>query len=328
MEEATAKDYYFDSYSHFGIHSEMLDDTQRTLAYRDAIKRNPELFKDKIVMDVGCGTGILSFFALQAGAKHVYAVDSSTIIHKAREIAQCNGFGPDRITFIHGKVEDITLGNELPSKVDAIISEWMGYFCLYESMLDSVLFARDNFLNEDGAILPNKCNIYLSVMTDDEGKGNRIDSWDNVYGFNYGPIKEWALVEPVTDTVNPNNIASKPFIVQSIDIMKATVPELDFAINFSMPAQKETWCQGFVGWFDVDFDLGKVPIKLSTSPWQKPTHWCQCLFYTKDDYFVTEEDVIEGTLSLSKNARNVRDLDVTIEWAVGDESFTSAYKMR
>jgi len=56
-------DYYFDGYSHFSIHEEMLKDTIRTKSYMKAIVDNPELFKDKIVLDVGSGTGILSIFA-------------------------------------------------------------------------------------------------------------------------------------------------------------------------------------------------------------------------------------------------------------------------
>lgn len=56
-------DYYFDGYSHFSIHEEMLKDSIRTKAYMKAIVDNPELFKDKIVLDVGSGTGILSIFA-------------------------------------------------------------------------------------------------------------------------------------------------------------------------------------------------------------------------------------------------------------------------
>lgn len=56
-------DYYFDSYSHFSIHEEMLKDTVRTKSYMNAIMENPQLFKDKIVLDVGSGTGILSIFA-------------------------------------------------------------------------------------------------------------------------------------------------------------------------------------------------------------------------------------------------------------------------
>lgn len=54
----------------------------------NAIVNNRELFQDKIVLDVGCGTGILSMFAVNAGAKHVIAVDMSNIIDKAVQIAK------------------------------------------------------------------------------------------------------------------------------------------------------------------------------------------------------------------------------------------------
>lgn len=67
-------DYYFDSYSHHGIHEEMLKDTVRTLGYREAIYSSKHLFKDKVVLDIGCGTGILSMFAVKAGARLVIGV--------------------------------------------------------------------------------------------------------------------------------------------------------------------------------------------------------------------------------------------------------------
>ena len=70
----SSKDYYFDSYAHFGIHEEMLKDEVRTVTYRNAMYHNRHLFKDKVVLDVGCGTGILSMFAARAGAKHVIGV--------------------------------------------------------------------------------------------------------------------------------------------------------------------------------------------------------------------------------------------------------------
>lgn len=73
------EDYYFDSYSHFSIHEDMLKDKVRTLGYMNAITKNPHLFEDKIVLDVGCGTGILSIFAAKAGAKHVYGIDNASI---------------------------------------------------------------------------------------------------------------------------------------------------------------------------------------------------------------------------------------------------------
>ena len=69
----------------------MLKDTARTDAYRDFIYDNKHLFEGKVVLDVGCGTGILSMMCARAGAKHVYAVDNSDIIDSAREITFVNG---------------------------------------------------------------------------------------------------------------------------------------------------------------------------------------------------------------------------------------------
>jgi len=67
----TSRDYYFDSYAHHGIHEEMLKDHVRTRAYQRAILENAHLFRDKIVLDVGCGTGILSMFAAQVSYKYI-----------------------------------------------------------------------------------------------------------------------------------------------------------------------------------------------------------------------------------------------------------------
>ena len=66
----------------------MLRDKVRTESYKAAIERNPETFKDKIVLDVGCGTGILSIFAAKAGARHVYAIDAAAVAVYAREIVR------------------------------------------------------------------------------------------------------------------------------------------------------------------------------------------------------------------------------------------------
>ena len=73
-EDMTSKDYYFDSYAHYGIHEEMLKDEVRTLTYRNAMIHNKHLFKNKVVLDIGCGTGILSMFAAKTGAAHVIGV--------------------------------------------------------------------------------------------------------------------------------------------------------------------------------------------------------------------------------------------------------------
>ena len=64
----------------------------RTCAYRDAMCQNRHLFRDKVVLDVGCGTGILCMFAAQAGARKVIGIECSGIIEVAERIINDNGF--------------------------------------------------------------------------------------------------------------------------------------------------------------------------------------------------------------------------------------------
>ena len=60
---------YFHQYGKLDIHNEMIKDEARTKAYLEAVQAFAPQLKGKVVMDLGCGTGILSFFAARAGAK-------------------------------------------------------------------------------------------------------------------------------------------------------------------------------------------------------------------------------------------------------------------
>jgi protein arginine N-methyltransferase 1 len=65
-------------------------------------------------------------------------------------------------------------------KVDIIVSEWMGYALMYESMLDSVLLARDRWLRPGGALYPDRARVWLAAIEDAEYKSEKIEFWDNV----------------------------------------------------------------------------------------------------------------------------------------------------
>lgn len=140
------------------------------MTYRASIYQNRHLFKDKVVLDVGCGTGILSMFAAKAGAKMVIGVDMSNIINNAREIVKDNKLD-HIVTLIQGKMEEVVLPVQ---HVDIIISEWMGYFLLYESMLDTVLVARDKYLAPGGLIFPDKATMYIAAIEDGDYKDEKI----------------------------------------------------------------------------------------------------------------------------------------------------------
>jgi protein arginine N-methyltransferase 1 len=86
----TSSDYYFDSYSHYGLHEDLLKDSVRTKAYFNAISMNKHLFKDKVVLDCGAGLGLMSLAAAKAGAKRVIAIERTEIAVQAKQIIQAN----------------------------------------------------------------------------------------------------------------------------------------------------------------------------------------------------------------------------------------------
>jgi len=306
----TSSDYYFDSYSHFGIHEEMLKDEVRTLSYRNAICHNKHLFKDKVVLDVGCGTGILCMFAAQAGAKKVIGIDCSEIIVHARQIVKDNNFDAV-ITLIKGKVEEV----ELPvDKVDIIISEWMGYFLLYESMLDTVLHARDKWLVPGGLIFPDKATLFLTAIEDSEYKEDKINFWDNVYGFNMSCIKSVAMKEPLVDVVEPHMVISNAVPVLRVDITKVTKADLTFTAPFLLKAQRNDYCHALVAYFDIEFSKCHKPVYFSTGPRSRYTHWKQTVFYLEDVISIRQNEAISGVLTCKPNGKNPRDLDITIDY--------------
>jgi protein arginine N-methyltransferase 1 len=321
--EAHQDDYYA-SYSHFGIHQEMLKDKVRTGAYRKACEMNMANIKGKIVLDIGCGTGILSIFAANAGAKHVYAVDNAHIADYAREIVKQNKL-QGVITVIKGKIEEITLP---VSKVDIIISEWMGYCLLYESMLDSVLYARDKWLAKDGILMPDRIIMNIAAVDDESYKIEKFGFWENIYGVNMKILKESALSEPLIDYVTADAITSNTCTFLDKDLYTLKSGDLSFANKYRVEIDRNSSFDAFVVWFDVIFSKLDNPVILSTSPYEITTHWSQSIFYVKNSFKAEEHEILEGTIAITKNKTSFRALDIVLTiYRKGKERIKHLYKL-
>ncbi|XP_065056511.1 protein arginine N-methyltransferase 1-like [Rhopilema esculentum] len=327
-EEMTSKDYYFDSYAHFGIHEEMLKDEVRTLTYRNSMYHNKHLFKDKVVLDVGCGTGILCMFAAKAGAKQVIGVDCSSIIDHATLIVKENNLD-HKVTLIKGKIEEVVLPVE---KVDIIISEWMGYCLFYESMLDTVLFARDKWLAPDGMLFPDKAKLYVCAIEDRDYKEEKIDWWDNVYGFDMSAIRRVAISEPLVDVVDPKQVASNHGLIKEVSIDTQQQEDINFTAPFEVTCKRNDYVHALVTFFSIEFSKCHSRVGFSTAPESRYTHWKQTVFYLEEYLTVKAGEKITGSITMKQNARNKRDLDFTItvdfDGELSSYHKTSNYRMR
>jgi 2-polyprenyl-3-methyl-5-hydroxy-6-metoxy-1,4-benzoquinol methylase len=279
----------------------MLQDTVRTKGYQNAILDNKSLFKDKIVLDVGCGSGILSLFAAQAGAKLVIAVDMSSIVEQAKIIAKENDMS-EKIVFLRGKLEEVKLPVE---RVDIIISEWMGYFLLFESMLDSVLFARDKYLTPQGSIFPNSFEMNLFAVSDIAFHGKTIAFWSNVYGFKMNVMKDQVVRDAQITSIARESVVSEMIKFKEIDCVTCSQEEISgFEASFCLRISRDCSLTGLGSSFDTFFSGDKLESKssFSTSPFHESTHWQQTLFQFDEVFDVKKDSLINGKINCYKNA--------------------------
>eukprot|EP01065_Artemidia_motanka_P008375 TRINITY_DN14200_c0_g1_i1.p1 TRINITY_DN14200_c0_g1~~TRINITY_DN14200_c0_g1_i1.p1 ORF type:complete len:332 (+),score=75.98 TRINITY_DN14200_c0_g1_i1:74-1069(+) len=275
--------WYFDSYSSLPMQEVMLRDGVRTEAYRAAILSNRELVADAVVVDCGCGTGVLSVFCAQAGAKAVYAIEASGAAALAAEVVKENGVA-DVVRVVHGSVEQLVETGELqhdgqPLRADVIVSEWMGFALVAESMLPSVLRARDAWLRPGGHMFPDRARLLVAPFTDPEPA-----FWENVHGVTMRCLQKH--FKPRGD--GPDGVfdvlpaaalwgeTAGASVLCDWDLSQLPADGAETTLKAEWSGAADRQFDGACLWFDVSFPGGAT---LSTAPGQPDTHWRQTLLF-------------------------------------------------
>lgn len=236
----------FSQYYGMLLHQQnMLQDHVRTSTYERAMLENSADFRDKVVLDVGTGSGILAFFALKAGAKRVYAVELSDMAHCAREIMAHNGLS-DRIVVLKGKMEDV----ELPEPVDVVVSEPMGFFLVHERMLETYVLAAKKWRRSDAALkmFPSIGTMFVSPFTDDalfREQMAKVAFWQqrDFYGLDLSAMRARAVAnhfsQPVVGYFPSDMLLAATPVAHVLDFKDITAAELHtFAIPFAFEITK------------------------------------------------------------------------------------------
>lgn len=325
---------YFCTYAYLYHQKEMLSDRVRMNAYFNSIFQNKHHFLAKTVLDVGTGSGILAIWAAQAGARKVYAVEATKMCEHARHLVKANGL-EGVVEIIEGSIEDVTL----PEKVDVIISEWMGYFLLRESMFDSVICARDRWLKPTGVMYPSHARMWVAPIRSrllDQKMNHYNEAMEDWFDFvddtksSYG-VDMSVLTRPFTEeqdkyylqtslwnNLYPEQIIGTAAVVKEIDCLTATVDDiLSVKAQFSSSILEENtrFC-GFGGWFDVHFrgrseSPAKSEVELTTAPSvENGTHWGQQVFLLHRSIQTAKGDNMNVSFLMNRSKENHRLLEV------------------
>lgn len=135
-------------------------------------------------------------------------------------------------------------------------------------------------------------------------------------------MKVSALTEPLVDTVEMRALVTDPCAVYTIDLNTVTTAELAFSAPYQLQAKRSDFIHALIAWFDIDFTACHKPIRFSTGPHAKYTHWKQTVFYIPEVLTVEEGEYITGYLNNKPNEKHPRDLDIKITYRLetGDET--------
>ncbi|KAL7694392.1 putative protein arginine N-methyltransferase, S-adenosyl-L-methionine-dependent methyltransferase [Plasmopara halstedii] len=310
----------FSQYYGMLLHQQnMLQDHVRTGTYERAMLCNPTDFRDKVVLDVGTGSGILAFFAIKAGARKVYAVELSAMAECARELVAANGLH-DRITVIKGKMEEV----QLPEPVDIVVSEPMGFFLVHERMLETFVSAGKRWRSPSPSfkMFPSIGTMFMSPFSDDtiyREQMAKVAFWQqkDFYGVNLSSLRGRAVAnhfsQPVVGYFSPNILLSSRYAEHVIDFAEVTKEQLDtFDFPFHFVVERTAIMHGLGCWFTVDFLGSDARVVLSTSPHDAGTHWYQCRLLLSTPIAVNASQKISGNLHFVANKKFSYNIDLEV----------------
>ena len=302
------KDVKNDAYGAAAGQIFMLNDKKRTDYFINGI--NETVKKGDIVLDIGTGTGILAIAAARAGAKKVYAIETSSIADIAEEIIEMAGV-TDKVEVIRGWSTTV----DLPEKADVLVSEMLGNDPLDERILQIFKDAQKRLLKSSAKVLPGRLKVKcLQVSLSDDLLHNRIlsnsdiENWLDWYNIDGNPLKK--VQTPINNPML--NLTTKQG--QKITIVSEPIQLADINLNSfdqtfidnTVPTKKGKGANAVLLYFDAELGTSE----LSTHPKKADisNHWTTPVYYLPQ--LEKHKDGEEFTLSYTYNNSNKSEIHI------------------
>lgn len=244
---------------------------------------------ESIVLDLGCGTGLLGLIAVELGARHVYAVDGGSIIALAEQIAVANGVG-DRITHIRGFSSAI----DLPEPVDVIVADQIGGLAYEPGVFTYYADARRRFLKPGGVCIPDRFRLLLAPVFSSD-LDTEIEFWRSPRaGFDVSAAVTYASNSIHSPQLTATDLLAAPVVVDE----RPSWVDGPLSLDVSFTIERAGRLQAIAGMFEAVMADGVLMSNNPASPDHMLHRW-NSLYPLSEPVEVHAGDVVTAQVQIN-----------------------------
>jgi hypothetical protein len=268
-------------------HASLLADADRVDRFREAI--HAVVRPGDVVVDVGTGTGLLAYFACQAGAARVFAIEEGPVVNLAREIALVNGF-EDRVEFFNDRSYRV----ELPERADVLISETLWNFGVGEGMVGFLADARRRFLKPGARAIPAGVDLHITPVQADRVYAMLHNRPADRHGIDFGPIRDCQVNNVQMPHLHSDNFLAAPSLLLSTELDESAATDFDAQVTATIT--QTGMMHGICGWFRCRLT---PTIALDNEPPSLTSSWAHAFFPLRKPLVVAPGDEVSMRIESS-----------------------------
>lgn len=276
-------------------HFAMLNDGERSASYELALATY--LRPGMHVLDIGCGSGLLSMLAAKHGAAHVTGCEMvPEIAEVARDIVRGNGFA-ERVAVVPKSSTALAVPADLPRRADLVVTEIVDCGLVGEGIMPTLRHAREHLLAEGGSIVPRAATIYAALI--ESVPIHELNLVSASRGIDVRPFNALSsqLYFPLRSHTWPYTFLSPAAVAFEVnfltDSLEPTAREVTFAVK-----QPGT-CHAILFWFDLELAPG---VSLRNQPGDHKTHWMQAVQCVEQPFHVRAGEALTLTVLQTDSA--------------------------
>jgi protein arginine N-methyltransferase 1 len=210
-----------------------------------------------VVVDLGAGTGILSFLSCAAGAQRVHAIEASEAIAYGEALAASAGWA-DRVRFINEPSSQVTLSE----RADVIVADIHDTFGLQAGGLGAFIDARDRLLKPGSRVIPSSLDLFVAPIEAHDAYRRSVDLWrQRIHGIDLSPLRSLAVNQKHPARFDSRQLIAAPAALCTVALTTIDTPHVGGSARMTVARSGTVHgiCGSFVTTLAEGVAIGNLP---------------------------------------------------------------------